>query len=101
MGKIADDMTRLVREIRDLRTARRSYVQEIRTTVNLMRAEFRREFDAMVLEGRAERAELVRDLQAARRVWAQAREPGPPPEAAPSELPVGEPVRRRGKGPRR
>ena len=75
MGKIADDMIRLCGEIQELRTERRRFVREIRSEVVKIRAGFRKDFEAIAKRGRAERAEIVRDLQAAREAWALVREP--------------------------
>ena len=69
MGKIAEDMTRLAKEIRAGHAERKAYTRNLRTSVAQMRAGFRRAHAQMARESMVARREIVNDLLAIRRVW--------------------------------
>lgn len=69
MGKIAEDMIRLVQEIRAGHTARKTYVKNLKVSVAQLRAGFRSAHAQMARESMVARREIVNDLLAIRRAW--------------------------------
>lgn len=69
MGKIAEDMIRLVQEIRAGHAGRKAYTRNLRVSVAQMRAGFRSAHAQMARESMIARREIVNDLLAIRRAW--------------------------------
>ena len=69
MGKLTDDMTRLVGEIKAGHAARVSFGKDMRQEVATMREGFRRAIEERVREVKALRQEVAADLAGARRAW--------------------------------
>lgn len=69
MGKIAEDMIRLVQEIRAGHAERKKYVTDLRVSVAQLRAGYRRAHAQMARESLIARREIVNDLLAIRRAW--------------------------------
>lgn len=69
MGKIAEDMIRLVQEIRAGHVGRKTYVRNLRVSVAQLRAGFRSAHAQMARESMVARREIVSDLLAIRKAW--------------------------------
>ena len=69
MGKLTDDMTRLVGEIKAGHAARVLFGKDMRQEVATMREGFRRAIEERVREVKALRQEVAVDLEGARRAW--------------------------------
>lgn len=86
MSKLGDDMVRLAAQIHELRAARKVYVQEIRASVNQLRARFRSERGRLVKELNVQRQEVQQDLAAARRAWSGVSATAPRRQSVEAEL---------------
>jgi hypothetical protein len=70
MGRLTDDMTRLVGEIKAGHAERVSFVKDMRQEVVSMREGFCRANQERVREVKGLRQEVAADLGGARRAWA-------------------------------
>jgi hypothetical protein len=70
MGRIAEDMIRLIQEIRAGHAERQAYIDSLKVSVAQMRAGFRSAQAQLARESAIARREVVNDLLLARRAWA-------------------------------